>query len=118
MHRSIASFPDVQRVTGSMEIYPGRRMNVNFSLTVLAPQENATDNVTFTFNPGYQIQKITVDTKEIEDYDFQDGLLTIPKSYFDTESVTLGIEATGKPDHRFAYLDARDRPPREVEYLT
>ena len=105
--QEVASFPDVQRVTGNMEIYPGRRMVVNFSLTVLAPQENTTDIVTFTFNPGYRIQKITLDTREIDDYDFQDGLLTIPKSYFDTEPVTLGIEATGKPDHRFAYLDAR-----------
>ena len=105
--QEITSFPDVKHLSGEVIIKPGNRIELNLSLTVAPPQLNTTDHVTFSLNPGYVIKQLTLGAKEIDDYTFQDGLLTIPAQHFGVDSVVLAIEAVGKPDHRFAYLDAR-----------
>ncbi len=102
-----SSFPDVQHLAGSVHIKPGNRLELDLSMIVSAPEENATNHVTFTLNPGYKIKNIFVDTDEIEDYSFQNGLLKIPANKFHTDSATLEIKAVGKPDQKFAYLDER-----------
>ena len=102
------SFPDVTSLTGDVIIKPGNRIELNLTLTLLPPQQNATDQVTFTLNPRYKIKKVAIDTKEIEDYAFHDdGLLKVPAYHFGNESATLQIACEGKPDPKFAYLDAR-----------
>ena len=80
---------------------------MNLTLTLVPPQQNATDQVTFTLNPDYKIKKVVLDSKEIEDHAFRDGLLKIPAYHFGDETTTLQIECVGKPDPKFAYLDAK-----------
>ncbi|MYD45499.1 MAG: hypothetical protein F4W92_04030 [Gammaproteobacteria bacterium] len=101
------SFPDVKSLTGEVVIKPGNRVELNLTLTLLPPQQNATDQVTFTLNPDYKINKVVLDTNEIEDHSFRNGLLKIPAHYFGTDTSILVIECEGKPDPEFAYLDAR-----------
>ena len=101
------SFPDVQSIAGDVVIKPGNRIELNLTLTLLPPKNNATNQVTFTLNPRYTVRTVALDSKEIEDHDFQDGLLTIPAYHFGEESATLQIECEGKPDPRFAYLDSK-----------
>ena len=101
------SFPDVKSLTGQVIIKPGNRIELNVTLTLLPPQQNATNQVTFTLNPNYKINKVALDTNEINDHTFSDGLLTIPAYHFGDESSTLLIECEGKPDPKFAYLDAK-----------
>ncbi len=101
------SFPDVTSLTGDVIIKPGNRIELNLTLTLLPPQQNATNQVTFALNRRYKIKKVAIDTKEIEDHAFHDGLLTIPSYHFGDESATLQITCEGKPDPKFAYLDAK-----------
>lgn len=101
-----AAFPDVEKLAGAVNIKPGNRIELNLELRVIPPSSNKTEKVVFTLNPGYNIKEIRLDENKIDDYTFQDGLITIPSHYFGTESVTLSIDAEGKPDKRFAYLDA------------
>lgn len=100
------SFPDVEQLAGEVNIKPGNRIELDLKLKFTPPSSNATEQVVFTLNPGYKIKKLTLDESDIDDFTFQDGLLTIPARYFGTESVMLAIDAVGKPDQRFAYLDA------------
>ena len=105
--QEISSFPDVQHLKGEVRIKPGNRIDLDLILTVSPPKQNTTNKVTFTLNPGYKIKGIALDSKEIDDYEFKDGLLTIPAHHFGADLVMLAIEASGKPNSRFAYLDAR-----------
>lgn len=102
------SFPDVEHLRGEINIRPGNRIELALELAVTPPSSNTTEQVIFTLNPGYKITELALDGSTINDKDFtfEDGLLTIPSRYFGTESVTLSIDAVGKPDKRFAYLDA------------
>lgn len=102
-----SSFPDIQKLAGSIHIKPANRIELDLSMTLTAPEKNTTNQVTFTLNPGYRIKGIGIESREIEDYSFEYGLLKIPANHFGTDSTTLQINAVGKPDHRFAYLDAR-----------
>lgn len=105
--QDLTSFPDVEHLKGDIHIKPGSRVELDLLLTVSPPKQNLTKWVTFTLNPGYKIKQISIDTKAIDDYAFEDGLLTIPSVHFSADSVTLAINAVGKPDQRFAYLDAK-----------
>lgn len=105
--QEISSFPDVEHLEGEVRIKPGSRVELNLLLTVSPPKQNSTKRVTFTLNPRYKVKRISIDTKEIDDYTFQDGLLTIPADRFGAGSAILAIEAAGKPDQRFAYLDEK-----------
>lgn len=105
--QDLTSFPDVEQLKGDIHIKPGSRVELDLLLTVSPPKQNLTKWVTFTLNPGYKINQISIDTKAIDDYAFEDGLLTIPSVHFSADSVTLAINAVGKPDQRFAYLDAK-----------
>ncbi len=103
-----SSFPDVKSLAGDVIIKPGNRIDLNLTLTLVPPQQNTTDQVTFTLNPDYKIKKVAINTKEIEDYAFHDdGLLKIPAYHFGNDTTTLQIECVGKPDPEFAYLDAK-----------
>lgn len=112
VHRNqeISSFPDVTHLQGTIGINPGSHVDFHVVLTVIPPYQNTTDHMTFTLNPGYKIIDLTVDSTEIGDYTFQNGLLTIPKYHFGSHTTSLAIKAKGKPDPRFAYLDARLDP--------
>lgn len=101
------SFPDVKSLAGQVIIKPGDRIELNLTLTLVSPQQNTTDQVTFTLNPAYKIKKVALDSKEIEDHAFLDGLLKIPAHHFGADTTTLQIECVGKPDPEFAYLDAK-----------
>lgn len=100
------SFPDVKKLAGEVNIKPGNRIELDLLLTVTPPSSNNTDQVIFSLNPGYKVNVLTLNQSEIDDFTFQDGLLSIPARHFGGESVILAIKAVGKPDNRFAHLDA------------
>ena len=106
--QSLSAFPDVQHVAGNIELHPGRKIALNVTLTVLPPTANTTDSVIFSLNPGYKIQDILVDGEQTTAFSFEKGILKLPTNPVDV-SHRIRIQARGKPDERFAYLDqARD----------
>ena len=57
VHRqhSLAAFPDIQRLQGSVDVRPGRKISLDVTLSVRTPTSNTTDSVVFSLNPGYKI---------------------------------------------------------------
>lgn len=111
VHRQqyLSAFPDVQKLTGKIELDPGRKVTLDVTLTVLPPTANTTDSVIFSLNPGYKIQHVSIDGEQTTAFSFEKGILKLPTNLLFEESHKVRIQATGIPDDRFAYLDqARD----------
>lgn len=101
-----SSFPDVQEIRGLVDIRPGRSLSIELTLDVSVDSGQERGFVLFSLNPGYTISTLTVGGEEVEDRDFQSGLLKIPSNYFSPGTNELKISAKGRPDGRFAYLDS------------
>lgn len=111
VHRqqNLSAFPDVLKLTGKIELDPGRKVTLDVTLTVLPPTANTTDSVIFSLNPGYKIQHVSIDGEQTTAFSFEKGILKLPTNLLLEESHKVRIQATGIPDDRFAYLDqARD----------
>ena len=103
------SFPDVHHLEGIVELRPGRNISLNVKLSVTKPTANSTDSVVFSLNPDYKIQKLSINGEETTNYSFKHGLLTLPSELMSDAINEMRVQAKGKPDDRFAYLDqARD----------
>ncbi len=103
--QQIAAFPDIQHIQGSVNLLPGRMIDLDLTLNVVPPPNNPTDSVIFSLNPGYRILNVYIDGSVISDYEFSNGLLKIPTSKLSDEEHRLNIVATGRPNEKFAYLD-------------
>ncbi|MXZ56756.1 MAG: hypothetical protein F4Z14_11405 [Gammaproteobacteria bacterium] len=108
-HFEPASFPDVRHIEGAVEIYPGRTVSLDLSMLVSILDDDRVEDVLFSFNPGYRINNLSIDGKDIEDHKFRSGLLQIPRRHFDAEVVTLNLRAKGRPNSQFAYLDSVEK---------
>lgn len=109
VHFEPASFPDVHSIKGTVEIYPGRAVSLDLNMSVSVPDQEVGEEVLFSFNPGYRVDQMSISGTEIEDYQFRRGLLKIPRSHFDAKTVTLTLQAKGRPNPQFAYLDTFER---------
>ena len=118
------SFPDVKHIEGTVDIYPGRSVKLDLSLSVSVSGHHVGEYVLFSLNPGYRSVKLIMDGDVIKDRRFRNGLLQIPRRFFDEEIVNLQIQAKGRPDTQFAYLDSVERlskvigpEVRQLQYL-
>ena len=115
------SFPDVQHLQGTVEIMPGRKINLDVTLTVNTSTLSNTDWMVFSLNPGYTIQQLAIDGERTTNFSFRAGLLKVSTDLVSDVSHDIRLHAIGKPDDRFAYLDqARDFqifPNRSVRQL-
>lgn len=123
-HFEPASFPDVHSIEGTVAIYPGRAVSLDLNMSVSVADQEVGEEVLFSFNPGYRIDLLLISGTEIEDYRFRSGLLKIPRRHFDAEIVTLTLQAKGRPNPQFAYLDTVERTSkifgpevRQLRYL-
>ena len=106
---SPASFPDIQDLTGDVELLPGRKVILDVTLTVHPPSEITSDSVVLSLNPGYKNLKLHIDGEPTTDFSFESGILNLPSDSLPDFSHEIRLQAEGKPDDRFAYLDqARD----------
>ena len=105
----VESFPKIRHIDGSIDLYPGRNISVDLTLTLEPPKENPTDVVVLSLNPGYRALKLWIDGEEISSQNFSHGLLKIPTSVLPHDEHQVRVVAKGKPNENFAYLDqARD----------
>ena len=106
---SPASFPDIQDLTGDVELLPGRKVILDVTLTVHPPSELTSDSVVLSLNPGYKDLKLYIDGEPTTNFRFEAGILELPSDLLPESSHEIRLQAEGKPDARFAYLDqARD----------
>ena len=99
------SSTDIQMISGSIDIKPGRLINLDLTLTMESKEVNDDDEWLFSLNPGYRIADLAVNGHSPVDYTFNDGLLIVPKDD-SVVSPRVRIVANGKPNERFAYLDS------------
>ena len=97
---------DLKKVSGKMRIDPGNSVELSVLMEVTVEEISPLDELVFSFNPGMSIESLTVG-EHTADYSFDDGLLVISMDspQTDANSLYVNIQARGKPDHRFAYLD-------------
>ena len=103
------SFPDVHHLKGTVELRPGNHISLDLTLTVTKPTAMSTDSVVFSLNPGYKIRELFINGEKSTNHTFDNGLLKLPADLLFDASNEVKVQARGKPDDRFAYLDqARD----------
>lgn len=93
---------DVERLTGRVDVDPGRQLTLDLTLQVRVPAELATTPMRFSLNPGLAVTSVTV-AGEPADYQAELGMLAIAPPNSGTEAVSVGIRAAGRPDPRFGY---------------
>ena len=104
-----SSFPDVHEIRGSIDIKPGRSLFLDLTLDVSVDNDHNSDFVLFSFNPGFHISHLSVAGTNVHDHEFRHGLLKIPRKYFFASEVNeMIIQARGRPNENFAYLDSFD----------
>ena len=100
------STTDIQSISGTVDIRPGRSIDLDLTLILSTGANTTGDEWLLSLNPGYHIDDLSVDGVASNDYEFEHGLLTIPKGAASEESAQVRIVAKGMPNERFAYLDS------------
>ena len=96
---------DLERVAGHVRIDPGRELAVGVDLHVATKEE--LDVLVFSLNPTMRVGKLLVNGAAAA-FSHDLGLLEVvpPRPLAAGARVVVRIEASGVPDHRFAYLDS------------
>jgi len=102
---------DVRSVRGTVALDPGRRVDLDLTLEATAPEGVALDTLRFAFNPGFEVAAVDGVDGPLR-FTHDDGLLEIalPRTLVHGETSTLRMQASGRPDDDFAYLDAEMHP--------
>lgn len=104
--QELSTFPDITRLTGTVEIVPGRKVELDVTINLIPPEDNEQGYVVLSLNPGYRITQLWVNENEVVDHSFENGILQVPLPANDNSSLIVRVKAHGRPDERFAYLDA------------
>ena len=108
-HFEPSSFPDILHLSGNVDLYPGRNIVLDFNLDVSVSDEYLGDFVLFSLNPNYRVKQISVAGEKVKGHKFNNGLLRIPRHYFEGSEVDMQLQANGRPKSEFAYLDSSDK---------
>ncbi|MCY3626433.1 MAG: hypothetical protein OXG88_02195 [Gammaproteobacteria bacterium] len=97
---------DLNEISGNITINPGRQLMINLALSFKVQELNH-NKLVFSLNPGMNVVKISLNDAESL-FTFENGILEVllPEIGIGLESLTLKIEAHGRPDPRFAYIDS------------
>ncbi|MYC25130.1 MAG: hypothetical protein F4X56_04330 [Gammaproteobacteria bacterium] len=104
--QDLSTFPDITHLRGTVEILPSRRVELDIKMDLIPPENNVHDYVVLSLNPGYRNLQLWVGGDEVPDPSFEKGILQVPLPASDDNSVEVRVNAHGRPDARFAYLDA------------
>ena len=96
---------DLERLAGHIRINPGRELAVSVDLHLLTKKQM--DVLTFNLNPTMRVTNVHIDGTDAA-FSHDLGLLEVvpPDPLATNTQTTVSIEASGVPDHRFAYLDS------------
>lgn len=108
-HFDVITFPDVHHIEGDIDIDPGSSILLDLRMMVSISGDDVVKFVLFSFNPSYRIDQLSIEGEAITDYQFNRGLLKIPRTHFATKNSILQLKAMGRPNAKFAYLDSVER---------
>lgn len=116
-HAAIAHepIPDVMRVSGRVDIEPGKRLTVDVVLTLRSPSAEPLAALHLSLNPGMRIATLQVDGDDAA-YDHDAGILVVspPAPVTRETPVMVSVRAVGVPDPRFGYIDSAVRATDEA----
>lgn len=97
--------PDLESLAGHVRIDPGREVDIVVDLHVAATRP--LDVLTFSLNPGMDIREVRLDGEDAP-HTHRLGVLAVvpPRPLAPGSRAVVRVEASGIPDHRFAYLDS------------
>ena len=103
---------DVQLMEGTVQIDPGRRLDIDLEVS-LSVDAAAAKHLVFTLNPGMTVSDVEIDGQSVS-HTFNDGLLqiSVPTALELDSQHTLRVVAHGIPNPRFAYFDSA------IDFLT
>jgi len=103
---------NIHQISGDILIDPHRNLDTKLVISLVRNSGSTKQPFVFTLNPGMKIQNIEVGGTPVE-HDFNNGLLKIQNLNIKIGvPFELAINARGKPDPKFAYVDS------VVNYLT
>ena len=101
---STKNIANIEHVAGTVRIDPGRELEVDVVMRLVAPAESRADGeLVMSFNPGMTIRELRIDG-EPTPVVHRDGLLRFEPPATDG-GFELALRAVGVPDPAFAYLD-------------
>ena len=98
---------DIQTIQGAVEINPRKHLHIDLILGFKLTSESAVQSLVFTLNPGYRVSSIHLNETQCK-FEFKQGILeiSVPFSVEPETTYSLKVQATGKPNPRFAYINA------------
>jgi len=98
---------DMQAVTGTVRIEPGRHVDLALALRVQAPPGGRLDTLLFTLNPGLVVEGVAVGGADAT-WTHASGLLEVTPAnpVAAAAETTVDLVASGRPDIGFGYLDS------------
>jgi len=108
VHAALADAPraDLERLSGTVSIDPGRELAIAVELDIRAPESTSLTEVHFSLNPAMEVASLRLDGADVA-FVHEMGLLTLPSVTLAPGSAAkVHIEARGAPDPRFGYLDS------------
>ena len=104
--------PDVKKISGSMNISPGKDITLDIDVIFGAPEEGVLEKALFTLNPGLKVESVSDSTGKPMSFTNENGLLDIvlPQTLTAGDETGVHVTAHGSPDDRFAYLYSAYNP--------
>lgn len=105
--RAAEAVADIQSITGSVDVAPGRQLEADLSIALSAPAGRGLDRVLFTLNPGLSVVAVKANDRALK-FSQADGLLDIvlERPLSPAERLSLSLRYGGRPDVLFGYLDS------------
>ncbi len=109
--------PDIVALSGTVDVEPGERLDLDLSVEITAAGDAVLETALLTLNPGLHVGRVSAGARELA-YRFENGLLQVdlPEPLTGEGTVVLELEAGGRPDRRFGYLDAVTVPEALVAW--
>jgi ABC-type transport system involved in multi-copper enzyme maturation permease subunit len=107
LERSTEPRVDLSKISGSVIIDPGDRLELDLKIRAQTPANEVLDTILFTFNPGLRVEALTVNG-EMASWRHEFGLLDItpPSALTADSSIVIDLKASGTPNTTFGYLDS------------
>lgn len=98
---------DIRDIAGTLLINPKDRLYFDLKMDFSLSTEDPTPKFTLVFNPGMKVSTLEINGSPSE-FEFRKGILEVHSASPLRESIvhSMRIIAEGKPNPRFAYLDA------------
>ena len=109
-HRAVseAPVPDIKKISGQINVAPGKSLDMNIDILFKAPDSGSIKNAIFTLNPGQKVTEVIDSSGQSLSFTHENGLLdiTLPQALAQGNETAVKLSIAGIPDKNFAYLDS------------